>query len=121
VQAGVAPREKVRSGEIFYLAGDGMITYEGLMTTIAEHLNRDPLRICVPVMALKVAAAGLSAVGALSRRSFPLNLDKLNEILPDYWICSNEKAKALLGFAPEFDVSAGFRNAIEWYKRQRWI
>jgi nucleoside-diphosphate-sugar epimerase len=63
----------------------------------------------------------MSGIGALTRRNFPLNLDKLNEILPDYWVCSNEKAKAMLGFAPEFDLATGMSNAIEWYKRQRWI
>jgi nucleoside-diphosphate-sugar epimerase len=50
-----------------------------------------------------------------------LNLDKLNELSPDYWICSNEKAKSVLGFVPEFDLASGMANSIEWYRRQKWI
>jgi nucleoside-diphosphate-sugar epimerase len=121
VQAAVAPKDKVPSGEIFYLASDEAVSYEQLMSTIAEHLNRDPLRFRVPIFALKAAALGLTAVGRVTNRTFPLNLDKLNEILPDYWVCSNRKARDRLGFVPEFEVQAGMANAIDWYKRQHWI
>ncbi|MEO5969287.1 MAG: NAD-dependent epimerase/dehydratase family protein, partial [Bdellovibrionia bacterium] len=121
VQAAVASLQKVPSGEIFYLAGDGMHTYHDLMTTIAERLNCDPLRISVPNFAIQAAAAGLTAVGFVARKTFPLNMDKLKELMPDYWICSNQKAKTMLGFAPEFDFSSGIANAITWYKKQRWL
>ena len=57
----------------------------------------------------------------LARRTFPLNLDQLKEILPDYWVCSNDKAKEMPGFVPEFDLAGGMSNAIEWYQRQHWL
>ncbi|MBI2712491.1 MAG: NAD-dependent epimerase/dehydratase family protein [Bdellovibrio sp.] len=121
VQAGVVARDKSPSGDIFYLCGDGIHTYLDIMTTIAEKLNCDPLRINIPKFFVRAAGAGLSGIGVLTRRTFPLNLDKVNEILPDYWICSNQKAKRVLGFVPEFDLSSGMAQAIEWYKRQKWI
>jgi nucleoside-diphosphate-sugar epimerase len=121
VQAGVAPRDKVPSGEVFYLAGDGVSTYEEICKVIADNLNRDPLKIKIPTFVLKTAAHALTAVGRLTRRTFTLNVDKLNEILPDYWICSNGKAKRMLGFTPEYDMASGMSDAISWYKRQRWI
>ena len=121
VQAAVVSKEKSPSGDVFYLSGDGVHTYLEIMTTIAEKLNCDPLRINVPKFFVRLAAASLSGVGLLTRKTFPLNLDKVNEILPDYWICSNQKAKRVLGFSPEFDLSTGMAHAIEWYKRQKWI
>jgi nucleoside-diphosphate-sugar epimerase len=121
VQAAVVPAERVTSGEKFYMAGDGIHTYVDLLSTIAERLDADPLRFRVPKFAIHGAAAAMSLAGRVSRRTFPLNLDKVKEILPDYWICSNQKAKNLLGFAPEYDLSSGMANAIDWYKRQRWI
>ena len=121
VQAGVAKREKIPSGEIFYLAGDGIFTYREIMSTIAECLNLDPLRITVPPWVVKVAARGATVAGRVMGKTFPLNQDKLNEILPDYWICSNAKAKERLGFRPEYDLKSGMTHAIEWYRRNRWI
>jgi dihydroflavonol-4-reductase len=121
VQAAVASIQKVPSGEVFYLAADGVHTYSDLMTTIAEGLNSDPLKINVPNFVIKATAGALSAVGFMTRRTFPLNLDKLKELLPDYWICSNQKAKTMLGFVPEFDFTSGMANSIAWYKKQRWL
>jgi dihydroflavonol-4-reductase len=120
-QAALASREKVPSGEVFFISGDETATYEAILTTIAELLNREPLRIPVPGALLRAAAAGLSAASLITNKTFPFNLDKLNEILPDYWICSNGKAKDILGFAPEFDLRTGMADAIEWYKTKGWL
>ena len=121
VQVAVASQQRVPSGEVFYLAEDGVHTYQDLMATIAERLNCDPLMVRVPKVAIQLTAAGLTAFGFLARKSFPLNMDRLKELMSDYWICSNQKAKTILGFVPEFDFSSGIANAITWYKKQRWL
>jgi nucleoside-diphosphate-sugar epimerase len=59
--------------------------------------------------------------GKLFGKTFALNLDKLKEIEPDYWICSNEKAKKTFGFTPEIPLSSGMAGKIDWYKSQKWI
>ena len=121
VQAAVVSPAKVPSGEAFFMAADGVHTYEEFLGTIAECLDRDPLRFRVPKIAVKAAAWGMTGATLITRKTFPLTLDKLNEIFQDYWICSNSKAKKMLGFAPELDLTAGMSDAIRWYKRQKWI
>jgi dihydroflavonol-4-reductase len=121
VQSAVAQPSKVPSGEIFYLANSRYHTYREIMGVIAETLGRDPLRIRVPRLAVTAIATVLSGAGWLLRRNFSLNLDKLNELNPDYWICSSQKARDLLGFEPEYDLSTGMANAIEWYRKHEWI
>lgn len=121
VQSGVASKDKVPSGEVFYLSDDRAVTYEQLMTVIAEKLEKDPLKIRLPQSALAVAANVLHVVGKITRKTYSMNLDKLNEVYPDYWTCSNAKAKRMLGFTTEFELSTGMTNTIEWYKRQKWI
>jgi dihydroflavonol-4-reductase len=121
VQAAVAPVSQVPSGEVFYLSGEGFHTFQEVLSTIAEQLNCDPYRFKVPKVVLAALATALSAAGWATRRTFPLNLDKLNEMLPDYWICSTEKASRMLGFRPELSLSDGMRDAIEWYRREKWL
>ncbi len=121
IQAGLAPREKVPSGEVFFLSADEVHSYRDMLSSMAQHLNRDPLRVSVPRFAVVLAAGAASVASAVTRKKFPLNLDKLNELLPDYWICSNEKAKRVLGFAPEFNLNTGMGQAIEWYRQHKWI
>jgi nucleoside-diphosphate-sugar epimerase len=121
VQSALAPEGKIPSGEVFFLAGDGIHTYQDIMSTIAESLARDPLRIRMPRVAVKAAAAALSGLGWATRRTFVLNWDKLGELLPDYWICSSDKARSMLGFAPEYGLTDGMKQAIDWYRRHEWI
>ena len=121
VQAAVAPSDKAPSGEIFYLAGDGYYTYQELLQTMADTLGNEPMKFKVPKFLLTVAAAGMTVAGKIAGKNFPFNWDKLNEVLPDYWICSNEKAKKNLAFNPEFDLARGMADAVDWYKRNHWL
>lgn len=121
IRAGMAPSDKVASGEIFYVTSDEMHTYRELLETMAGALNLRPLAFPVPKFAITAAAYGMAGVGKLTGKTYPLNIDKLNEILPDYWICSNQKAKDLLNFTPKYDLKTGMANAIEWYKKNRWL
>lgn len=121
VQAGLHEAGMSTSGEIYYLCGDEVITYEELMETIAEFLGKKPRKIHVPNGLLRVAAFGLSALGTVTRRTFPLNRDKLSEIEPDFWICVNTKAKERFGFKPQFSFRAGMENAVRWYRENGWV
>lgn len=121
VQAGLAPLEKVPSGEIFYISSDEIHSYEELLKAMSESLGKRPIRVRVPMLALTAAAHALGGVSKLTGKSFALNPDKLNEILPDYWICSNAKAREVLGFRPRHDLSSGIAQTVEWYKRNQWL
>jgi dihydroflavonol-4-reductase len=121
VQAALAKPDKVASGEIFYFCGDGVVSYEQIMTTVAEKLGLEPLKFKIPQAALFLGALAGSALGLVSKKAFALNLDKLNEVRPDYWICSNQKAKDVFGFVPEFSFPSGMSSTIDWYKRHKWL
>jgi len=120
-RAALVDPSKATSGEIFYVAGDGVHTYADLLDSMAEALGIRPLKLKIPRSGARALATGLSALGYVLRRTFPFNLDKLNEVLPDYWICSNEKAKQVLGFQPQYDLKRGMSHAIDWYKSQKWL
>ena len=121
VQVGLSPNDRVSSGEVFYLSGDGVTSYENLLATIAQSLGVKPFRFPVPQGIISVAASGLTAMSKLTGRSYPLNQDKVNEIFADYWTCSNEKARAQLGFQPQFELSKGMDDAIAWYRSKNWL
>jgi dihydroflavonol-4-reductase len=119
VQAALA--KDVPSGEVVYWSGDDVVTYRQLLGTMAEKLGVDPWAFKIPKVAVFAGAIAGSVLGRVSRKTFALNLDKLNEIRPDFWICSNQKAKKALGFTPEFSLSSGMANTIDWYRRQKWL
>lgn len=109
------------SGEIFYITGDGTFRYEELIDAMAQALGKRPFRFRVPPALVKVAAASAEIVGRLTGKSFPLNRDKLGEILPDYWLCSSDKAKTQLGFKPTVGLVEGMAGTVRWYRERGWL
>lgn len=121
ILAGLANSDQVPSGEVFYLSQEGVFTYQELLMTVARHLERSPRKIYVPKFVLVGGAWGSAMLSAVTRKTYSLNLDKLKEIFPDYWICSSEKAKRMLGFSSRYDLSTGLLDAIQWYRKEKWI
>jgi nucleoside-diphosphate-sugar epimerase len=123
VEAALAPAGpgQVPSGEVFYLCGDGIHSYEAILSSMAGALGCRPIRFRVPRGVVRAAGWAMGGLGRLRGKDFPLNRDKLNELEPDYWICSSEKARRVLGFAPRFDLQAGMADTIAWYRAQKWI
>ena len=121
VHAALAPLDRVPSGEMFYMTGDGDLSYEQLMGAIAQALGKRPFKLRLPMGLLTVGARALAVLGKVTGQVYSLNPDKVNEMLPDYWLVSNAKAKRQLGFAPQYTPVAGWAQTVEWYKQKRWI
>jgi nucleoside-diphosphate-sugar epimerase len=50
-----------------------------------------------------------------------LSLDKLRDIRQSNWLCSNERAKAEIGFKPAIDLLTGLTTTAAWYKKIGWL
>jgi nucleoside-diphosphate-sugar epimerase len=120
-QAGKVESSKIRSGEVFYVSSGERITQTQLIDEMARNLGVKAIRFPLPTIILYPVAAALTLLGMLLRRSFSLNLDKLNEIRADYWVCSNEKARQKLQFVPRYSFPEGMRNTIQWYRDHQWL
>lgn len=121
VRAALAPQNSAPSGEVFYASGDGVVSYEDMLRAMAKRLGKKPFRFTIPRAAITAVAAGASIASYLTRKTYPLNWDKRNEILPDYWVCTNQKAKDKLDFRPTYDFETGIAHAIDWYKENQWL
>jgi dihydroflavonol-4-reductase len=119
--AAEADLAKAPSGEIFYLTDGEIHTYRELLLAMAHALNVRPFEVSVPRLVVAGLARALEAASQVTGKNFPLNRDKLKEIEPDYWVCSSEKAKDMLGFQPQLNLSSGMADAIRWYKAKKWI
>ena len=103
-----------RTGDIGLLVGTSILFFSANSWT-QEHLGVSGFSI------RGLAAWAMTGLGKVTGRTFPLNADKLNEILPDYWVCSNDKARRVLGFAPEFELSSGMIQTVQWYRQNKWL
>lgn len=113
--------EKPTSGEVFYFAEDRVYTYREILSTISSVLKKRVLKFALPMPVVTLTAGSLTLLGRAMGKTFPLNWDKLNELKPDFWICSPKKAKLVLGFETEFELSQGMHSTIQWYKDNQWL
>ena len=121
VLAAATPLSRIQSGDIYYLSADGSFTFATMMRSIGQALGVEPKFVGVPFWILKIAAVVLDLMGRITGKTYPLNRDKLAEIAPDYWTCSNDKAKRVFGFKPKYTIEAGWKQTVAWYKENGWL
>ena len=113
--------EAYKKGEHFYVSDGKIYTYERIMELIASELKVKPIRIKVPASLISVLARGGTYAGKLLNKNLPLNRDKLNEINPDYWICSPQKILDQLQYKPKYTMETGIPQTVAWYKVNGWL
>lgn len=116
-----AAQKEVPSGEIFYVCSQEKVSSDEMIDLISTHLKKRPLRIPVGPKTTRLAVLSLAAFSRWFGFRVPITRDKWNEIRPDCWICSNEKAENLLGFKPTVDLNTGMADVANWYKNHHWI
>lgn len=108
-------------GRIYYICGDGHYDWR----TIGEHAGRALGKrfrtVYVPWWLMQVAALGGSLASQFTPTPTLLNLDKLRDMRQTQWLCSNERAKAEIGFKPTLDLLTGLADAAAWYKAAGWL
>ncbi len=50
-----------------------------------------------------------------------LTPDKVEEIFHSDWTVHDRRLAGMLGFHPRYDLAAGFRETILWYREQGWL
>jgi nucleoside-diphosphate-sugar epimerase len=119
VEAGLSTQQGKH--EVFFICGDGIHSWSQVMSSMADVLGKRPFKIRIPSVAWTGIAAMYTGLGVVFKKQFPLTLDKLNELRPDFWICSNEHAKTTLGFRPKYGLRDGMKKTISWYKENKWL
>jgi len=121
IKAGLVTKEQCPSGEVFYICSDEVVSLAEILETVQQHLGNRVIRLPVPRSLLRLSAVVADQITKTTGRPLSLSSDKVNELLQDYWICSNQKAKEKLGFEPQVSLDQGMKETIEWYKDHGWI
>lgn len=111
---------KGRSGGVYHLAGDEVLTPEEMACIVAAACGVIAPRLRLPQWLAKSAAAVMERAFGLLRREAPLNRGKLAFFL-DSKAMSAARAKRELGFAPAIDFRSGVARAIAWYRENGWL
>jgi nucleoside-diphosphate-sugar epimerase len=107
-------------GEAFIVAGPSYVTQDQLAELIARHTGGRVLPFHVPAWPLQLAGAMCEAL------CVPLGIEPpLHRRRVDFWTKSRafriDKARRLLGYAPQVDLDAGIARTAASYREAGWL
>lgn len=120
----LASQKNLPSGEIFYASGDGVYTWKEATDFLKIALKKEEesfRRISIPVPVIKLLGHIFSLVEFLTKKKMFINRDRSRELSQSRWTCSNEKARSVLGFAPEWSLERGLCDVVDWYDQHGWL
>jgi len=96
-------------------------TWGDLVAEMGRALGRRPVRIPLPPLLVRSAAAVTQGVGDLLGRATVFNREKADEMLAPAWVCDLSGSAALLPRDEVTPLSEGISQTVGWYKRQGWL
>ena len=116
-----ASNENIKSGEIFFICSNESYSWDEIAETTSKILNRNPIKIRIPHFVVFTVGTISQSLSIFSKNAATLNIEKCKDITRRRWVCSNEKARKVLGFNPKHSLEQGFQKTIEWYKQNNWL
>jgi nucleoside-diphosphate-sugar epimerase len=99
----------------------GGYSWEALVTTAEQGLDRRIRRIYVPRPVQRLVGAISTAVAAVTARPPMLSKGKINEIGHADWVCHGPLLNERIGWQPSVQFARGFAKTLAWYKAEGWI
>jgi nucleoside-diphosphate-sugar epimerase len=102
------------------LAPDEPMTYNELIKFLGECLGVDPPKRHVPTTLAKIGIGLLSPIKNRGKTTFLWHPKTIESMDQERWY-SNEKAKRLFGWNPEYAMQEGIKRAIDWYYENGYL
>ena len=116
-----AAEKETKSGEIFFISSDRAYNWDEIAQTTSSLLKKKALKLPVPHWFVFIAGFIAQFVSLFGRKPATLNIEKCYDITRKRWVCSNEKAKRILGWKESHSLEEGFSETINWYREMKWL
>lgn len=109
-------------GKAYFLSDGEVYNSRTFSDLIQKELGiKFVLHIVAPVWVLRIVTAVGDKWGRMTGKLSALNNDKFNILKQRNWRCDIEPARRDLGFAPQYQLERGVKEAIQWYKENKWL
>lgn len=89
---------------------------------IQEELNKkNVLHIKAPLWVLKIISSCAEIISSITKKANTLNNDKYNIMKQRNWLCDTTPIEQEIGFNIDYDLHAGTKEMIQWYKKEKWL
>lgn len=111
---------KGKDNQAYFIANDGYASSHELNEMIRKGLDKKTLKLTIPIPIIKILGFVSEYWGKLTGSLPPLNIDKVNEIKAQSWVC-DIKPNHNLGHKPKYDMPSAIKETIDWYKENKWL
>jgi nucleoside-diphosphate-sugar epimerase len=105
----------------YHVAADRAVTYAEFGRLAARAAGWAVAAVPTPRPVFWVAGSLGEVVGRIRRRPSIVNWDKVRESMAKGWVCSDEKIRASLGYAPGAPLEKRFAETVAWYRAHGWL
>lgn len=100
---------------------DGGYGYGDMAAAAAAALGRGVWSLPVPRAAMEVVGWANGLRHALGGAAQILTRAKVRELFHPDWTVHDRRLAATIDFRPRYDLKAGFRDTILWYRQNKWL
>jgi len=117
----MAAESRAARGATLFLDGPAHYSWLGVRRALQRALKRRILAVSVPRAVLPVAGA-LSEIGGLIGGDYPaFNIDKAREMYRAVTMCSDRRARELVGYRANVPLAVGMEETVRWYRAAGWL
>jgi nucleoside-diphosphate-sugar epimerase len=117
----LAAEKDVSNGQIYFIGSDKPYNWDEIGSTTSIILGNRSLKLRLPHFFVFSVGYMAEFFGKIANKAVTLNVEKVKDITAARWVCSNEKAKKELGYNPTISLEDGFRETVDWYKKEGWL
>lgn len=117
----LAAENDMSIGKTYFIADEKYYNWKDVGELASRLLNKKVIRIRIPHFAVFAVAAVSQFLSYFRNEATILNLEKANEMIQQNWTCSVQRAVKELGYRQQITLENGFRDTIEWYKKEKWL
>lgn len=112
----LAMRHPAAAGRVFNVSDGRFHPLNEIITAMCEALGRTPPRLSLPVRPIRIAAGVLEDVMRAMRRTSLVGRATVDKYTEDVAVDSS-RIRTELGFVPQFDLEAGWRETVQEIRR----
>lgn len=118
---GVLAAARSEATGVFHIAEPRAYTWSEVLDRLAAAVGRTGVRVRIPAVLLRGAAAVSEAVARARGEPAILDRDKAREVLAPGWVCETEGARRELGYEAAIPLDEGLRETAAWYRANDWL
>ena len=122
VEAAFLALYRGKSGRHYFLTDGGIYNSRTFSDLLQKELKvKRVLHIKAPLWVLRIVCAISGKMAEWTGKASTLNMDKYHILRQRNWQCDITPAQNELGYSPQYPLERGVKEAVNWYKKEKWL